>query len=60
MSCNCILECLIWVFGAKTDEHAKKMLDWWENCLEDRCFQNMMENYFTDQKMDFFAFLFPN
>ncbi|RTY83461.1 hypothetical protein EKL97_04045 [Flavobacterium sp. LS1P28] len=45
----------------KRDEYAKKMLDWWEIRLEDRCFQNMMENYFTDQKwMDFLPSFFPN
>jgi hypothetical protein len=45
----------------KRDEHSKKMLDWWEIRLEDRCFQNMMENYFTDQKwMDFLPSFFPN
>lgn len=44
----------------KNDEYAKKMLDWWEIRLEDRCFQNMMENYFTDQKwMDFLPSFFP-
>lgn len=45
----------------KRDDHAKKMLDWWEIRLEDRCFQNMMENYFTDQKwIDFLPSFFPN
>ena len=45
----------------KNDVYAKKMLDWWEIRLEDRCFQNMMENYFTDQKwMDFLPSFFPN
>lgn len=45
----------------KRDEYSKKMLDWWEIRLEDRCFQNMMENYFTDQKwMDFLPSFFPN
>lgn len=44
----------------KNDENARKMLDWWEIRLEDRCFQNMMENYFTDQKwMDFLPSFFP-
>ncbi|MFV8327796.1 hypothetical protein [Flavobacterium sp. ZS1P14] len=44
----------------KNDANAKKMLDWWEIRLEDRCFQNMMENYFTDQKwMDFLPSFFP-
>lgn len=44
----------------KRDENAKEMLDWWEIRLEDRCFQNMMENYFTDQKwMDFLPSFFP-
>jgi hypothetical protein len=45
----------------KNDENARKMLDWWEIRLEDRCFQNMMENYFTDQKwIDFLPSFFPN
>lgn len=44
----------------KRDEDAEKMLDWWEIRLEDRCFQNIMENYFTDQKwMDFLPSFFP-
>lgn len=44
----------------KNDQYSKKMLDWWEVRLEDRCFQNMMENYFTDQKwMDFLPSFFP-
>lgn len=44
----------------KQDGNSKKMLDWWEIRLEDRCFQNMMENYFTDQKwMDFLPSFFP-
>lgn len=44
----------------KNDENAENMLDWWEIRLEDRCFQNMMENYFTDQKwMDFLPSFFP-
>jgi hypothetical protein len=44
----------------KQDENSQKMLDWWEIRLEDRCFQNMMENYFTDQKwMDFLPSFFP-
>lgn len=44
----------------KHDDNAKKMLDWWEIRLEDRCFQSMMENYFTDQKwMDFLPSFFP-
>jgi hypothetical protein len=45
----------------KNDLIALKMLDWWEVRLEDRCFQNMMENYFTDQKwIDFLPSFFPN
>lgn len=45
----------------KNDHNSIKMLDWWETRLEDRCFQNMMENYFTDQKwMDFLPSFFPN
>jgi hypothetical protein len=44
----------------KHDDNAKKMLDWWEIRLKDRCFQSMMENYFTDQKwMDFLPSFFP-
>ena len=44
----------------KNDNNAEKMLDWWEIRLENRCFQNMMENYFTDQKwMDFLPSFFP-
>jgi hypothetical protein len=47
--------------GLKNDACARRMLDWWEVRLEDRCFQNMMENYFTDQKwMDFLPSFFPN
>ena len=47
--------------GLKRDNVSSKMLDWWENRLEDKCFQNMMENYFTDQKwMDFLPSFFPN
>jgi len=45
----------------KADENSAKMLNWWEVRLKDRCFQNMMENYFTDQKwMDFLPSFFPN
>jgi hypothetical protein len=45
----------------KNDENSKKMLNWWEIRLEDRCFQNMMENYFTDQKwMDFLPSFFSS
>jgi len=37
-----------------------QLIDWWEKRLEDRCFQNMMDHYFTDQKwMDFVPSLFP-
>jgi hypothetical protein len=44
----------------KNDIYSTKMLDWWEIRLEDRCFQNMMENYFTDQKwIDFLPSFFP-
>ncbi|RYX91151.1 hypothetical protein EON78_06785 [bacterium] len=43
----------------KFDVHSGKMLDWWEKRLEDRCFQNKMESYFTDQKwMDFLPSFF--
>lgn len=44
----------------KRDDNAQKLLNWWEKRLEDRCFQNKMESYFTDQKwMDFLPSLFP-
>jgi len=47
--------------GLKNDLCAEKMLNWWEVRLEDRCFQNMMENYFTDQKwIDFLPSFFPD
>lgn len=46
--------------GLKNDSIGKQMLDWWEIRLKDRCYQNMMENYFTDQKwMDFLPSFFP-
>lgn len=45
----------------KNDSSAKKLLDWWEERLKDRCYQNMMENYFTDQKwIDFLPSFFPS
>jgi len=45
----------------KNDEISKIVLDWWEVRLKDRCYQNMMENYFTDQKwIDFLPSFFPN
>ncbi|WP_051584739.1 hypothetical protein [Pedobacter jeongneungensis] len=44
----------------RNGDTAIKLLNWWEERLKDRCFQNMMENYFTDQKwMDFLPSLFP-
>lgn len=44
----------------RNDENAKIMLNWWETRLKDRCFQNRMENLFTDQKwMDFLPSFFP-
>lgn len=44
----------------KRDASSASLLNWWEKRLEDRCFQNRMENYFTDQKwMDFLPSLFP-
>ena len=47
--------------GLKNDIYSQKMLNWWEIRLEDRCFQDMMENYFTDQKwIDFLPSFFPN
>lgn len=43
----------------KSDLSSSKMLEWWECRLEDRCFQNKMESYFTDQKwMDFLPSFF--
>lgn len=45
----------------KTGEVSSKMLDWWEIRLEDRCYRNRMESYFTDQKwMDFLPAFFPS
>ncbi|MRX48658.1 hypothetical protein [Pedobacter puniceum] len=47
--------------GLKNDETANIMLDWWAERLKDRCYQNVMENYFTDQKwMDFLPSFFPD
>jgi len=44
----------------KGDSTANKMLNWWEVRLEDRCFRNGLENYFTDQKwMDFLPTFYP-
>jgi len=44
----------------RNDNNSHKMLNWWEIRLDDRCFQNVMENYFTDQKwMDFLPCFFP-
>jgi len=44
----------------KNDINSRKMLNWWEIRLEDRCFKDTMESYFTDQKwMDFLPSLFP-
>lgn len=46
--------------GLKNDETSLIMLDWWAVRLKDRCYQNMMENYFTDQKwIDFLPSFFP-
>jgi len=45
----------------KNNEISNRMLNWWEERLKDRCFQNLMENYFTDQKwIDFLPGFFPN
>ncbi len=45
----------------KRNDTSRKMLNWWEKRLEDRCFQNKMESYFTDQKwMDFLPSLFSS
>ncbi|SES03918.1 glycosyltransferase family protein [Pedobacter rhizosphaerae] len=47
--------------GLKRGDVANNMLDWWDKRLEDRCFVNRMENFFTDQKwMDFLPSFFPN
>ncbi|AOC95289.1 hypothetical protein BB050_02173 [Flavobacterium anhuiense] len=47
--------------GLKRNDVSMKMLNWWEKRLEDRCFQNKMESYFTDQKwMDFLPSLFSS
>lgn len=44
----------------KNNKISNRMLRWWEVRLNDRCFQNMMENYFTDQKwIDFLPGFFP-
>jgi len=44
----------------KGNDIGVKVLDWWEIRLKDRCYQNMMENYFTDQKwIDFLPSFFP-
>jgi len=46
--------------AVKNDTYSNQMLDWWEIRLRDRCFQNVMENYFTDQKwIDFLPSFFP-
>ena len=45
----------------KCDASSRKLLDWWEVRLKDRCYQSMMESYFTDQKwMDFIPAFFPD
>jgi len=45
----------------KNDSTSIKMLNWWTIRLKDRCYQNKMESYFTDQKwMDFLPAFFPN
>jgi len=46
--------------GLKNDDIGLKLINWWAERLKDRCYQNMMENYFTDQKwMDFIPSFFP-
>lgn len=45
----------------KCNDVTNRMLNWWDKRLEDRCFINRMENYFTDQKwMDFLPSFFPS
>jgi hypothetical protein len=45
----------------KNNVIGNKLVQWWKIRLKDRCFQNMMENYFTDQKwIDFIPSFFPN
>ena len=45
----------------KKNASSIRMLDWWELRLKDRCYRNMLEHYFTDQKwIDFLPALFPN
>lgn len=42
------------------DEIGRKVLNWWEIRLKDRCYQSMTESYFTDQKwIDFLPSFFP-
>jgi hypothetical protein len=46
--------------GLRYNDSTIKLLNWWKVRLKDRCFQNKMENYFTDQKwMDFIPSFFP-
>ena len=45
----------------KNDIYAQKMLNWWEQRLKDRCYQNVSESLFTDQKwIDFLPSFFPS
>lgn len=44
----------------RNDKYSIMLLDWWEKRLEDKCYQNLMEQLFTDQKwMDFLPSFFP-
>lgn len=45
----------------KNSKIVTEFLNWWHVRLIDRCFQNQMESYFTDQKwIDFIPALLPN
>ena len=45
----------------KNDKNASKMIEWWERRLKDRCYQNVSESYFTDQKwIDFLPSFFTS
>ena len=45
----------------KRDSVSEELINWWIVRLKDRCFQNKMENLFTDQKwMDFIPAFYPD
>jgi hypothetical protein len=45
----------------KRDENSLKMLNWWANRLEDFCYRDVIDNYFTDQKwIDFLPCFFSS